>query len=681
MRNLSILLLLLFSFYAVKSQTLDWSSSFTPAWVDGGTSGTANNVGGSGVNVTVNITNSQAGTYQNVTGAIPAPSVNTDNGRAGFFIIAGSTDCLEIDVNWTSNTAFVDVVYNFSQPVYGITFRVGDIDKNSPTTNTYFDRVTISGLNNGATILPQSITELNPSGYLTIAGNVVYANTTSGAGGNAATNTTALSTQQASVEVSFGSRGLTQLTLRYDNQTGAQANPALQAIAIGNLTFSKIVLSGTVWNDVNNSANGTFTNIFTSGETGTNTGSPIYANLVDNAGNVVNTALVAADGTYSLTAPLNTTGLTLRLSTVQGVVGSPAPSNNITAGWTNTSPLQTAAFNTTTSDIAGNDFGIEALPETAINTQPTTPNPGGFTNVVIPSAAFQNSTGGNPNTGDLTPGSVSQMRITAFPSNANTITINGTTYINGGTCPPATTCITWPVAGITVAYNNGSGIAVPVSIDPQDGNVAVVLPIAAIDNAGKEDPSPGSITLNFTSTLPVKILDFSATKTGNDVKLSWVVENQENLREYRLEASNTGREPFNLIVTLSSNNQTSGAYTYTDFNVAVRGTTMYYRLKAIDNDNSYSYSKIILVNFVKGIALAIRPTIVHPGELLTVSIVGENAEYFTVNMLNMTGQLIQSSKLKGGAYTQLNTDKLLKGVYIIQVSGNEETISQKIILQ
>jgi len=27
------------------------------------------------------------------------------------------------------------------------------------------------------------------------------------------------------------------------------------------------------------------------------------------------------------------------------------------------------------------------------------------------------------------------------------------------------------------------------------------------------------------------------------VKLSWVVENQENLREYRLEASNTGREP------------------------------------------------------------------------------------------------------------------------------------------
>jgi len=115
--------------------------------------------------------------------------------------------------------------------------------------------------------------------------------------------------------------------------------------------------------------------------------------------------------------------------------------------------------------------------------------------------------------------------------------------------------------------------------------------------------------------------------------------------------------------------------------VAVRGTTMYYRLKSIDNDNSYSYSKIILVSFVKGIVLAIRPTIVHPGELLTVSIAGKNTEYFTVNMLNMKGQLIQSSKLKGGAYTQLNTDKLPKGIYIIQVSGNEETISQKIILQ
>lgn len=680
MRNLPILLLLLFSFQTASPQTLDWNSSFTPAWVDGGLSGTANNVGASGVNVTVNITNSQAGTFQNVTGAIPSPSVNTNNGRAGFFILAGSADCLEIDVNWTSNTAFIDVVYYFSQPVYGITFRVGDIDKNSPTTNTYFDRVTISGLNNGASVLPQSITELNPSGYLTIAGNVVHANTTSGAGGNAATNTTTLGTQQASVEVSFGSRGLTQLTIRYDNQTGAQANPALQAIAIGNLTFSKVVLSGTVWNDVNNSANGTFSNIFTSGETGTNTSGSIYVNLVDNAGNVVNTALVAADGTYLLTAPLNTTGLTLRLSTVQGVVGSPAPSNSITTGWTNTSPLQTTAFNTTTSDIAGNDFGVEALPQTAINIQPTTPNPGGITNVVIPADAFQNSTGGDPNTGDVSPGTVSQMRITAFPSNANTITIDGTTYINGGTCPPATTCIAWPVAGVTVAYNNGSGIAVPVSIDPLDGNINVVVSIVAIDNAGKEDPTPGSITLTFTSTLPVKIQSFAAAKSGRDIIVNWIVENQFDLREYHLEASYTGREPFSTIAILQSNNQTAATYDYTDLNAAERANTIYYRLKSVDNDNKYKYSNIVLVSFARDIVLNIQPTLVHAGELLTVSVGGNRSEIFIANLLNTAGQILQSRKLSEGNYVQFETYSLPKGLYLIQVSGKDETKKAKILI-
>ena len=39
--------------------------------------------------------------------------------------------------------------------------------------------------------------------------------------------------------MNFGSQGLTQLTIRYDNHPSAQSNPALQAIAIGNLSFSQ----------------------------------------------------------------------------------------------------------------------------------------------------------------------------------------------------------------------------------------------------------------------------------------------------------------------------------------------------------------------------------------------------------------------------------------------------------
>lgn len=224
---------------SITAQTLDWSTSFSPTWADGAVSRTASNVSSSGVNVSVSITNSQAGTYQQVTSGVNAPAVNTNNGRSNFFILAGSTDALEIDVDWSTNTAHVDVVYSFSQPIYHLVFRVGDIDKSTATSTSYFDRVTVTGVNGATAVLPKTITAVNPTGnYLTISGNSVYANTTSGVGGNAGTNTGANSSQQGTAEINFGAQGVTQVTVRYDNHPSAQANPALQAIAIGNMTWS-----------------------------------------------------------------------------------------------------------------------------------------------------------------------------------------------------------------------------------------------------------------------------------------------------------------------------------------------------------------------------------------------------------------------------------------------------------
>ena len=169
-----LILCCVLSVNAFSQTTLDWSSSFSTAWADGASTRTANNIT-PGNNCTVTITNSQAGTYENVTGSIPAPAVNTNNSRSNFFVIAGSTDCMEIDVDWTSDNAYVDVVYAFTKPVYNLTFRVGDIDKASAGSNTYYDRVTITGLNGAVSVSPSSITQVNPSNFLNITGNVVHA--------------------------------------------------------------------------------------------------------------------------------------------------------------------------------------------------------------------------------------------------------------------------------------------------------------------------------------------------------------------------------------------------------------------------------------------------------------------------------------------------------------------------
>jgi uncharacterized repeat protein (TIGR01451 family) len=155
---------------------------------------------------------------------------------------------------------------------------------------------------------------------------------------------------------------------------------------------------GTVWNDTNGSAANTFNNIVTSGESGTNTGTIFYALLVSSTGNVVDSQKIASNGTYAFSG-LNRsqTGLSIRLSTTAGTVGSAAPAASIPTNWKNTSPITLGTFDLAKIDINNNDFGL-SLPAgtilvkriTAINGQQVNPHDGTVLNTVIDSTATTN---------------------------------------------------------------------------------------------------------------------------------------------------------------------------------------------------------------------------------------------------------------------------------------------------
>lgn len=121
-----------------------------------------------------------------------------------------------------------------------------------------------------------------------------------------------------------------------------------------------IDISGTIWNDTDGSANNTFNNIQNSSETGTNANG-LNVLVIDASGNVLATTPVNADGTYKIIGlAANQSNLKLLLSTSTGSVGQPAPAASLPSGWVNTSPLTTASFDVTTTDITDRDFGIQA---------------------------------------------------------------------------------------------------------------------------------------------------------------------------------------------------------------------------------------------------------------------------------------------------------------------------------
>ena len=211
-----------------KAQLLNWGTSFSPAWASGNTSGTAPNVS-PGLNVGVNITISG--------GAFAASGGNNTPTVAGTnVVVAGSTNRLNLTPNFSTNTQNVTTVITFSMATGGINFRIADIDKQNPNSNSFYDRVTITGSDGTNTYQP-TITKFDPTtdpNFIIISGNVAHANTTNGQGGK--TNSNA-SDQRGTIDVNFGPTLLTSITIIFDNQAGAQANPTDQTIGIGNLSY------------------------------------------------------------------------------------------------------------------------------------------------------------------------------------------------------------------------------------------------------------------------------------------------------------------------------------------------------------------------------------------------------------------------------------------------------------
>jgi hypothetical protein len=68
------------------------------------------------------------------------------------------------------------------------------------------------------------------------------------------------------------------------------------------VTAIPIVISGTIWNDKDKSANNTFSNIRTNGEPGSNAYNGVYTHLIDVSNQVIDEIPVAYDGTYSFSS-------------------------------------------------------------------------------------------------------------------------------------------------------------------------------------------------------------------------------------------------------------------------------------------------------------------------------------------------------------------------------------------
>jgi hypothetical protein len=669
---------------------------------------TAFNVG-NGNGVINNLSNSLV----NFTGTVSGAAIWTTGANGGVQLRNDATvgNYIYVQPSFTDNASSANVAaytFQFAEPVYNLSFRAGGMNN--------VDQIRVTAFNG---LTPITITAANFSNIVNDPGN---GGTIVVSGGNILTgNNTAGGTNVITNRVTITLAGPVTSIVLY---TGKADN------ADGNVTLGFTSFAYTRCVSVPPDVNATFVNTAVTGNVGTNDIKPTgttYSAAVAQPGFTnpsVSTPTINSDGSYSFTpsavgvykflVPMCPPGvvspdcpLVPLVITVTGpAVFTNDPVANIDRA---TTPINTAVtLRTLANDKAGNNSTVALNPAS----------------VTVTTAPLHGTTSVNPATGDITftptPGYTGFDTLTYQVCDLSTPTPKCATSIQIITIEPAASTNT------TTASDDYNSTALNTAVngnvktndnDPQGNTQTVTAQNTTITGKGTLvlntdgtytftpvtgfsgpvnfpyqtcDNGTPSVCTNATlyilvfpsAVLPLDIVFFNAKVSNANSIIVWVSENQVNVNRFEIERSPAGQILFTKVGTVPVNSNSSGSYSFTDVNAKSFITKGYYRLKIIDNDGRFTYSPIVLVNFGKDFAIAIRPTIVTVGQPVTILTGTDNAgKEYTGILYNQAGQTIQTWVALAGNFKQIETGNLSPGLYLIKIITDNEIKTEKIVIQ
>lgn len=191
--------------------------------------------------------------------------------------------------------------------------------------------------------------------------------------------------------------------------------------------------------------------------------------------------------------------------------------------------------------------------------------------------------------------------------------------------------------------------------------------------------SSGTIAMTLDeSILPLDLISFTAGAIENKTQLQWHTVNEVNVSHFEIERSTDGIH-WEIISSTNATNGITQQYTAWD-NAPIAGVN-YYRLKMIDIDGSYKYSKIIQVSFLNP-SLA-REFSVYPnpsnGKFI-VTAKGIGNMKVPTKMYDGIGRLMYQLDISEGE-NPINFNQLPSGVYYLNIENAGEKEILKIVIE
>jgi len=231
----------------------------------------------------------------------------------------------------------------------------------------------------------------------------------------------------------------------------------------------------------------------------------------------------------------------------------------------------------------------------------------------------------------------------------NVITGNAT---DNSASPGAATTVSYPanhcVKTLTITYRTGAD---------------------ARSNPNQQLISIGD--MNWNNSLPVNLLAFQSEPQQTGVELSWQTSEEINNSHFEVERSSDALS-FETIGRVMGRGNTTENVTYTYIDASARVGLNYYRLKQVDFDGKFEYSRIIAARFDGDGSFRVYP---NPATDRISIQLPQDEEIKSIQLVDMIGKTIKYSE----NHTELRIKDITNGTYILKVKTLTGRIfSQKI---
>lgn len=249
----------------------------------------------------------------------------------------------------------------------------------------------------------------------------------------------------------------------------------------------------------------------------------------------------------------------------------------------------------------------------------------------------------------------------------------------GGSVPPSPLKTYTAVNSITFNNSNPENVQADLTsyyyfavITQDDGNKIVTSPIWY----NRSDV-----------TLPVTMTDFKVryNAADNSVLVKWTTAQEFNSRLFEVQRSNDGGVTFTTIGTVSAagNSTIEMNYQFTDFHPQ-KGRNLY-RLKQVDIDGRFDYSRIAAVNLQSDNSnyFSVYPNPVQSGKFTYLYSTLSTAAAATVQLVDVNGKVLRSDNVNfsGSSPVRFELGNAPAGVYLVKILAGDVVSTQKLVIQ